>query len=87
MSTLAVLGELVAFPTESRTPNAALIDWVADRLAAFGGRITRVGGTDTVDRTNLLASFGPSAAGGRRRRHHRRTDPGLRPHDRSAHAR
>ena len=63
-ATLSTLAQLVAFPTESRTPNAALIDWVADRLAAFGGRITRVGSADTAGRTNLLASFGPPVTGG-----------------------
>ncbi len=63
-STAATLARLVAFPTESRTPNVELIDWVADRLAAFGGRITQVPGVGTHGRVNLLASFGPPVAGG-----------------------
>ncbi len=62
--TVSTMAQLVAFPTESRTPNAALIDWVADRLSSFGGRITRVGGAQTAGRTNLLVSFGPATSGG-----------------------
>ncbi len=62
--TIAVMARLVAFPTESRTPNRELIDWVANRMSAFGGRVTLVGGPDAEDRTNLLASFGPVGPGG-----------------------
>ncbi len=63
-STVSTLARLVAFPTESRTPNAALIDWVADRMVAFGGRITRVGGPGIEGCSNVLASFGPVEPGG-----------------------
>ncbi|HEY7628103.1 MAG TPA: acetylornithine deacetylase [Ilumatobacteraceae bacterium] len=57
-----LLSDLVAFPTESRTPNLELIRWVGDHLEASGARVSvldRAGG-----RANLLASFGPRCAGG-----------------------
>ncbi|MDP9464867.1 MAG: acetylornithine deacetylase [Actinomycetota bacterium] len=57
-----LLCELVAFPTESSTPNLGLIRWVADQLESNGGRATVLKGNE--DRANLLASFGPEAAGG-----------------------
>lgn len=52
----------MANPTESRTPNRALIDWVGDHLAAFGARITVVVGPH--GRANLVASVGPAISGG-----------------------
>ena len=57
-----LLGELVAFATESRTPNIGLIRWVAEQLEVSGGRITVIDGAE--GRANLLASFGPRATGG-----------------------
>jgi acetylornithine deacetylase len=57
-----LLGELVAFPTESRTPNIGLIRWVAEQLEATDGRTTVIEGEQ--GRANLLASFGPRAMGG-----------------------
>ena len=57
-----LLSELVAFPTESSTPNLALIHWFADHVESNGGRATVLGGSE--DRVNLLASFGPRVAGG-----------------------
>ncbi len=58
----ALLSELVAFPTESTTPNVDLIRWVADHVESNGGRATVLDGA--VGRANLLASFGPRRAGG-----------------------
>ncbi len=62
-SELAVLlSQLVAFPTESTTPNLELIHWVADHVEANGGRVSVVDGDE--GRANLLASFGPQIRGG-----------------------
>ena len=52
----------MANPTESRTPNRALINWVGDHLAAFGARIAVVEGAH--GRANLVASVGPAISGG-----------------------
>ena len=57
-----LLGELVAFATESRTDNIGLIRWVAEQFEATGGRTTVIEGAP--GRANLLASFGPAAIGG-----------------------
>ena len=57
-----LLAELVAFPTESTTPNLDLIRWFADHAESNGGRVTVLNGD--VGRANLLASFGPQIAGG-----------------------
>jgi acetylornithine deacetylase len=57
-----LLAELVAFPTESTTPNLDLIRWFADHAESNGARVTVLNGE--VGRANLLASFGPESAGG-----------------------
>jgi acetylornithine deacetylase len=57
-----LLSDLVAFPTESTTPNLALIRYVADHLESNGGRTTVLDGGH--GRANLLVSFGPQTAGG-----------------------
>jgi acetylornithine deacetylase len=57
-----LLSELVAFPTESRTPNLELIRWFADHVETNGGRASVLDGSE--GRANLLASFGPTAVGG-----------------------
>ena len=57
-----LLSALVAFPTESRTPNLELIRWVADHVESNGGRATVLEANE--GRANLLASFGPQQAGG-----------------------
>ena len=59
---LALLGDLVAMPTESRTSNRALIDWVGDRLQAYGASVSVIEGHP--GRANLLATLGPSGPGG-----------------------
>ena len=57
-----LLSQLVAFPTESSTPNVGLIRWVADHIESNGGHVTVVDGDE--GRANLLASFGPHVPGG-----------------------
>lgn len=58
----ALLGELVGYPTVSTTSNEALLRWLGDRCEELGAvvDITMSAG----DRGNLLARFGPAAAGG-----------------------
>lgn len=60
--TVALFGHLVAMPTESRTPNRELIDWVADHLATFGADVSIIDGEP--GRANLLATIGPNSPGG-----------------------
>jgi acetylornithine deacetylase len=57
-----LLSQLVAFPTESTTPNIGLIRWVADHVESNGGTATVLDGEE--GRANLLASFGPPRPGG-----------------------
>ncbi|MEP7112260.1 MAG: acetylornithine deacetylase [Ilumatobacteraceae bacterium] len=57
-----LLSRLVAFPTESTTPNIGLIRWIADHIESNGGRVTVLDGHQ--GRANLLASFGPPVLGG-----------------------
>jgi acetylornithine deacetylase len=57
-----LLQRLVAFPTESRTPNLELIGWVAEHLESNGGRAIVLEADE--GRANLLASFGPVGSGG-----------------------
>jgi len=52
------LRRLVAFDTVSAHPNAALIDWAADRLQACGAR-TLVQHGDEPGKANLFATIGP----------------------------
>lgn len=58
-----ILERLIAFPTVSRDPNRALIDYVADLLAAHGVEATVIpdahGG-----KANLYATVGPTDRGG-----------------------
>ena len=64
--TVDLLAHLVAFPTDSRTPNRGLIDWVADHLSTFGASVVVIDGAARGHdgRANLLARFGPDRAGG-----------------------
>jgi acetylornithine deacetylase len=57
-----LLAALVAFPTESTTPNLDLIHWIAEHFESNGGRVTVLEGDE--GRANLLASFGPQVRGG-----------------------
>ncbi len=58
----ALLGDLVGFPTESRTPNLELVDLYADRAARAGAAVDVVPGE--TGRANLHLRFGPDAPGG-----------------------
>ena len=57
-----LLGELVAYPTESRSPNVDLIDHYANRAHRAGAELDVVPGE--VGRANLHLRFGPDAPGG-----------------------
>ncbi|MCU1397767.1 MAG: argE [Acidimicrobiales bacterium] len=59
---LELLAELVAMPTESRTSNRELIEWVADHLRTFGAAVAIIDGDP--GRANLLATAGPDGPGG-----------------------
>ncbi|MCU1395914.1 MAG: argE [Ilumatobacteraceae bacterium] len=58
----ALLADLVAMPTESRSSNLALIDWAADHLHTFGAQVSIIAGQ--AGRANLLATVGPTGRGG-----------------------
>ncbi|HJM73159.1 MAG TPA: M20/M25/M40 family metallo-hydrolase [Acidimicrobiales bacterium] len=57
-----LLGELVAYPTESCSPNVDLIDHYADRARRIGAAVDVVSGE--AGRANLHLRFGPDAPGG-----------------------
>ena len=59
MRSLEFLGKLVSFPTVSRDPNRALIDFVRDVLAARGIASELVLAEDRA-KANLLATIGPA---------------------------
>ncbi len=59
-----LLGRLVAFPTVSRGPNQALIDWVAQWLAQHGIAATVVADPDQPGKASLFAQVGPDRPGG-----------------------
>lgn len=58
-----LLAALVAIPTVSRDSNLALIEFVADYLAAHGVDSTRVA-SDCGTKANLFATIGPPVMGG-----------------------
>ncbi len=57
-----LLGELVAYPTESCSPNVDFIDHYADRARRIGAAVDVVSGE--AGRANLHLRFGPDAPGG-----------------------
>ncbi len=59
----AILERLIAFPTVSADSNLALIDWVADYLAAHGIAATRVP-SPCGTKAHLFAQTGPAVPGG-----------------------
>ena len=61
--TTDILADLIGFATVSRDPNKALIDYVADRLAACGVTAQIIPNADG-SKANLYASTGPSIDGG-----------------------
>jgi acetylornithine deacetylase len=62
-ATVELLGRLIGFDTVSARSNRALIDHVADRLAAAGVRV-RVLPSPDGGKANLWAMIGPEAPGG-----------------------
>ncbi len=60
--TEAILARLIAFPTVSRDPNLALIDYVRDLLAAEGIAATIIPDT-TGGKADLYATTGPEGPG------------------------
>jgi acetylornithine deacetylase len=61
-STVELLRSLVAFATESRTPNRDLLTFAAEHTEPFGGRTQWIEGPES--RANLVISFGPDRPGG-----------------------
>jgi acetylornithine deacetylase len=61
-STVELLRSLVAFATDSRTPNRGLLAFAAEHTEPSGGRAQRIEGPE--GRANLLISFGPDRPGG-----------------------
>ncbi|MGR3592846.1 MAG: acetylornithine deacetylase [Limimaricola soesokkakensis] len=60
---IALLSEMVAYPTVSDRPNRALAEMLAERLAGQGARVSLFPDA-SGDKVNLVASFGPQADGG-----------------------
>lgn len=59
MRTIEILERLIAFPTVSRDPNAALIDYAREALAAVGAEITVIP-DESGGKANLFATIGPT---------------------------
>ena len=62
-STTAILAYLIAFPTVSRDPNRALIDYCADRLDQ-AGVVCQIIEDQTGGKANLYATIGPEDQSG-----------------------
>ena len=62
-ATIDILRDLVGFATVSRDPNRALIDYVADRLAATDADV-RIIPDEDGGKANLFATTGPRDRGG-----------------------
>lgn len=62
MNSQEILSKLIAFPTVSREPNTALINYVSDLLAETGARLTRLENEDGT-KANLYASLGDGEGG------------------------
>ena len=63
MNTIDVLARLIAFPTVSRTPNRALIDYVCEIFASHGIEYQLAPGANP-DNVNLYARTGPKGVAG-----------------------
>jgi acetylornithine deacetylase len=63
LSTVDILGKLVAFDTTSRNSNLPLLDWVEDYLAGYGLTGERVY-DETGKKANLWVTIGPKDAAG-----------------------
>ena len=62
-STLSFLRDLIAFPTVSRDPNRALIEYCADYLRSIGA-VVEIIAADSGDKANLYATIGPDMVPG-----------------------
>ncbi|SFG27224.1 acetylornithine deacetylase [Palleronia marisminoris] len=62
-TTVAMLDEMIAFPTVSSDSNRDLISWMAERVESAGARV-RVIESEDGTKANLFASFGPEGDGG-----------------------
>ena len=58
-----ILRDLIAHPSVSSDPNAALIGNLADRLESAGARV-EIFADETGDKANLWGTIGPDVAGG-----------------------
>ena len=61
--TLAVLDDLIAFPTVALTPNVDLIGYVEDQLGPLCSDLVLTH-DETRSRANLFATIGPNVDGG-----------------------
>ncbi|MBC8363803.1 MAG: acetylornithine deacetylase [Actinobacteria bacterium] len=61
--TLAILDDLIAFPSVALTPNVDLVAWVVDRLDGVASDI-RLSHDPTGTKANLFATIGPLVDGG-----------------------
>lgn len=62
-STLSFLRDLIAFPTVSRDPNRALIEYCADYLRSIGA-VVEIIAANSGDKANLYATIGPDMVPG-----------------------
>ena len=62
-STLSFLRDLIAFPTVSRDPNRALIEYCADYLRSIGA-VVEIIAANSGDKANLYATIGPGMVPG-----------------------
>ena len=63
-TTLSILCDLIGFPTVSRNPNRALIDYCADYLRSIGASVDIIT-AEAGDEANLFATIGPQNGLGR----------------------
>ena len=63
-STISFLRDLIAFPTVSRDPNRALIEYCADYLKSIGA-VVEIIAANSGDKANLYATIGPDMVPGR----------------------
>lgn len=61
--TVALLGDLIAFPTVSDLSNTAMIAYLADRLENAGAKVD-IFPDDSGQKANLFATIGPEVDGG-----------------------
>ena len=62
-STISFLRDLIAFPTVSRDPNRALIEYCADYLRSIGA-VVEIIAANSGDKANLYATIGPDMVPG-----------------------